>query len=71
MSELDGEKREQMHLHPFGHQLVSIILCLGFGVGDGVKARWSEKRGAPEGLDHPGWCGWKGKEFVAAHRGRI
>lgn len=51
-----------MHVHPFGHQLISIILCLGFGVGDGVKARWSEKRGAPEGLDPPPPAGVVGRE---------
>lgn len=60
-----------MYLHPLGHRLISTILCLGFGVGDGARARWGEERGAPGGLDHPGWCGGRGKEFVAVHRDRI
>lgn len=44
------------------------FVCLGLGVEDGAGARWGGKRGAPGGLDHPGSCGWKGKEFVGVPR---
>lgn len=50
-----------MSLHPLGPQLISTIVCLGLGVGDGARARWGERRGAPGDLDQPGWCGLKGK----------
>lgn len=45
VSELKWRAEIQMHLRLLGHQLISTIFCLGFGVGDGVRARWGERRG--------------------------